>query len=114
SSTATSSPRPRLPRPSSGKSEASAAAGPGGDGTPGRRRPIRRLPRMEISDEGGVVRRAFAAPFGVVDPCRVEPGGQVSVDGDQVEAHAEVAGVADPVVPPGEAAGPPAPSGHVD
>ena len=57
---------------------------------------------------------AFGGSFGVVDPGGRDVLGQLTVDCDVVDAHPEVAAVADAVVPPGEPAGAGAPHGSVD
>ena len=60
----------------------------------------------EVGEQRGVVGWPIPAPFGVVDPCRVHPRGERLVDGEVVDAHAEVAAVPDAMVPPGEPPGP--------
>src|SRR4051812_8296425 len=56
----------------------------------------------EVGDDRSVVGRPFSGAFGVVDPGRVEAVGERAVRGDDVESHAEVAYVADAVLPPRE------------
>src|SRR4051812_43415463 len=68
----------------------------------------------EVAEQGGVVGWSFSAAFGVVDPGGGRTGGERLVGCQVIQAHPEVAAVADPVVPPGEASGSRSPDGDVD
>ena len=56
----------------------------------------------EVGDEWGMIGRALGAAFDVVDPSGVEAGCRDRIGGDEVDAHSEISGVTEAVVPPRE------------